>query len=383
MNIYRGCQFACAYCDGMSEYYHVDNYTSHVRAKTNAPEILRKELKKILSSKPRKTLDDYSIGERDPKRPIIGISGGVSDSYQQAEKKYRITEKVLQVILEYRLPVFLLTKSDLVLRDIELLKEINETAFASVCFSIAWPEDGVKSKLEPYSPPIDLRLDAMKELRGEGIRGGVMAMPIVPFIGDSKEDMTKIARQCRDHKAEFVLFSGMTLKPGRQKTYFLNTIKKHFPEKLNEIRNCYSNNNTYGVPRDGAALNPSMMGPSICEEVGVPWLSIRHGCPNEYDTNLLVQRKLLESNYMDSWLLQTPRKEWEHRHQFAVNLERGLPDLSILLEKNNLADRHGVSENFRIELREILEKDTSYKIEEKRKQVLDVSNNYLRKIEIK
>lgn len=89
MNIYRGCEFACSYCDGMNEYYHVDNYQTHIRIKENAPEILRKELSRLNYTKRSRTstLLDFSDSlQAENRKPIIGISGGVSDSYQQAEK---------------------------------------------------------------------------------------------------------------------------------------------------------------------------------------------------------------------------------------------------------------------------------------------------------
>lgn len=374
MNIYRGCQFACAYCDGMSEHYHVDDYTSHIRIKTNAPEILKKELNKIDLQQKKKTLLDFTEGYSiDPRKPIIGISGGVSDSYQQAEKKFKVTRKVLQVLLEKRLPVFILTKSDLVLRDIEILKQINETAFANVCFSIAFSENDRKSKLEPYSPSILARFEALKELRREGIRGGVMAMPIVPFIGDSPENMREIAHLSKDHHAEFMLFSGMTLKPGRQKTHFLGVMEKQFPNILNKVIKCYSNNNRYGIPRKGVSLNTSLIGPSICEEVGIKWLSIRHSSPEDYESNTLVLKKFLESIHLDSWLLRSPQSTWKPYYDFAVKLERGLPEISKILASEDLQRRLHVSEKLRAELNEILNNGSSKRIEKTKNQVLALS----------
>lgn len=101
------------------------------------------------------------------------MSGGVSDSYQQTEEKYCITRKVLKVLLDYELPVFLLTKSNLVLRDIELLKEINEIAFANICFSITQTDEEKRKQYEPNSSSTMERFDALKKLRGEGIHGGL------------------------------------------------------------------------------------------------------------------------------------------------------------------------------------------------------------------
>ena len=196
MNIYRGCHFACSYCDGMSEYYHVDNFQTNIQVKTNAPTVLRKELDRLYPRRQRSILD-YTDNRNDPKKLIIGVSGGVSDSYQQAEKEYRLTRRILEVLNEYEYPVFLLTKSDLVLRDIELLKEINEKTYANICFSITQTDEEKKKHYEPNSPSTSDRLEALKTLRREGIKGGVMAMPMIPYISDSLENMRKLVEEAK------------------------------------------------------------------------------------------------------------------------------------------------------------------------------------------
>ena len=216
MNLYRGCQFACAYCDGMSELYYVDNFQTVIQVKINAPKILRKELKKLYPQEYSSLLEytDYKI---DPKKPIIGISGGVSDSYQKMEKKYQITRQILEILLEYKYPVFILTKSNLILRDIELIKQINNVAFANICFSITQTDETTKKVYEPFSSSTEERLHSLQTLRKEGIKGGIMAMPMIPYISDSTENMQQLIKEAKRVNAEFILFSGLTLKPGRQK----------------------------------------------------------------------------------------------------------------------------------------------------------------------
>jgi hypothetical protein len=188
-------------------------------------------------------------------------------------------------------------------------------------------------------------------------------MPIIPYIGDSFENIRRIASLCKEHHAEFVLFSGMTLKSGRQKTHFLGKVEKHFPNKLNDIIKCYSNNNKYGVPREDVSMNPSIIGPCICEEVGINWLSIRHGCPDEYKSNTLVLKKLLESIYMDSWLLRTPQRIWKPYFDLVVKLERGLPEISDVLKSENTSKRFHISDKLRYELFDILKNGSSERID--------------------
>ncbi|MFC1802717.1 radical SAM protein [Thermoproteota archaeon] len=339
MNIYRGCEFACSYCDGMSEYYHIDNYQTHIRIKENAPEILRRELAKFgYAEKLRiSSLLEFNKGIHSEKRkPIIGISGGVSDSYQQSEKDHKLTRQVLKVLLEHELPVFLLTKSNLVLRDFDLLKEVNERAFCSVCFSIAFDDEEQKLKFEPKSSSIEERFNALKELRKSGILGGVIAMPIIPNISDAINNLRSLAKRCRDSGAEFILFAGMTIKPGRQKKHFLEGIKRNFPDRYEAIEQLYSNNDIYGHPKvSKLPVDVMAVSPNICAEAGVRWLSVRHGCPGEYSNNTVVLRKMLEILFILSSTLKAPRSNWKPYYDLAIKLEQGLPDIRLIIESND------------------------------------------------
>ena len=336
MNLYRGCQFACAYCDGMSEYYHVDDFQTHIRVKVNAQEVLRRELKKLEYRKTPSLLD-YTDLKTEYKKPIIGVSGGVSDSYQQAEKEYKLTRRVLEVILEHELPIFLLTKSDVVLRDIDLLKEINRKAFANVCFSITQMDETKKQQYEPASSSTAERFRALKTLRGEGIRGGVMAMPLIPYISDSVENMQALVSEAKRSDSEFVLFGGMTLKPGRQKRHFLDAVRKYDPEKLERVKEVYANENRYGMPEWGKVpLNVMAVGHQVCRKLGVNPRSVRHRCPGEYESNHRVLQIMLDLHYWMSIFLNKQKNEWKDIHGLSVKIEEGLPDLEKSLEQGKL-----------------------------------------------
>jgi DNA repair photolyase len=339
MNIYQGCEYACSYCDGMSEYYHIDNYQTHIRIKENAPEILSRELVKLgYKEKHRSSsLLEYSKGLHSEKRkPIIGISGGVSDSYQHSEKEHKLTRQVLKVLLENELPIFLLTKSNLVLRDLDLLKEINERAFCSVCFSIAFDDEEMKKKFEPKSPSTEERFNALKEIRKSGIFGGVFAMPIIPYTNDYIDNLRNLARRSKDSGAEFILFAGMTLKPGRQKRHFLERVRRNFPDKHEEIQKLYSNNNIYGHPIESKLpIDVMSISPNICAETRIRWLSERHSCPGEYSVNSLVFRKMLEILFILSSTLKASRSKWKPYYDLAIKLEQGLPDIRLVINSKD------------------------------------------------
>jgi DNA repair photolyase len=349
----------------------VDDFLSKIEVKVNAPKILRKELDKLYSKK-QKTIFDFSDYYVDPKRPIIGLSGGVSDSYQQAEKKYRIMRQILEVLLEYEYPVFLLTKSDLVLRDIELLEEINKKAFANVCFSITQTDEETRRKYEPYSSTTWERLDALKELRKAGIKGGIMAMPIIPYISDSLENMRQLIKDARRVNSEFVLFAGMTLKPGRQKKFFLETVARYNPEKLSLIEEIYRLDNRYGQPDyTKLPVNVLTVGHHVCKLEGMSPRSLRHKCPNEFDANHLVLQVLLDSIFWMTTILGYGRSKWSHIYELAIRVEKGMPDLKNSY-KNCVLDEL-VGSRLTPMIREILQTGTCTLYEEI-KQKIDTSS---------
>jgi len=356
MNLYRGCQFACAYCDGMSEYYHVDDFRTHIRVKVNAPEVLRRELKK-LGYRKTPSLLDFTESKTEHKKPIIGVSGGVSDSYQQAEKEYKLTRSVLEVILEHELPIFLLTKSDLVLRDLNLLKEINRKTFVNVCFSITQMDEEKKQQYEPASSSTAERFQALKKLRREGIRGGVMAIPLIPYISDSVENMQKLVSEAKRSDAEFVLFGSMTLKPGRQKRHFLDTVKRFDPEKLEQVKEIYSNENRYGMPEwSKVPYNVMTVGHHISQKTGMNPRSVRHQCPDEYKSNHRILQILLDIQYWMSMFLNRPKREWKEIHELSVKIENGLPDMEKSREQGKLESI--VGKNLHSTVEEIIQTGT-------------------------
>src|SRR5512136_395368 len=165
MNLYRGCQHQCIYCDSRSECYQIEEF-SDILVKANAIEVLRKELahKRI--------------------KGTIG-TGSMNDPYMPLEAERRLTRQALEVIAEFRFPVHVITKSDLVLRDMDLLKEISRV-YAAVTFTITTYDDGLSKMLEPGAPVSSRRLAAMQTLSAAGILTGVALMPVLPFIEDTE-----------------------------------------------------------------------------------------------------------------------------------------------------------------------------------------------------
>ncbi|MFH0906238.1 MAG: radical SAM protein [archaeon] len=210
MNLYRGCSHGCIYCDSRSSCYGIDNFDNEIIIKENALELLKKEL----ASK-------KEIG-------TIGF-GSMNDCYQEIEKEIELTKKALEIISKYNFPLHILTKSDLVLRDINLLKEIKDNCgYCAVSFTITTTDDNLAKKIEPNASLPSKRLEAIKTLSKNGIYCGITMMPILPFIEDNIENISSIVKSAKESRAQYIIPSfGMTLRD-RQKNYYFQKLDALF-----------------------------------------------------------------------------------------------------------------------------------------------------------
>lgn len=238
MNLYRGCSHNCVYCDGRSEKYNVDGeFGEDVYVKVNAIDILKRELE------PTKKRSPYKKG-------YIMIGGGVGDSYQNIEKEYELTRKTLNLLLQKKFPLHILTKSTLVERDIELLKKINEKNRAIVSFSFSSTNEQISSIFEPCVPSPKERLECMKKFKDEGIAIGMFLMPVIPFITDNPKIIEKSIKDAYDIEIDFIIFSGMTLKPGRQIEFFYSTLNQYYPDLIIDYKTIYKGDKWGGATKE-------------------------------------------------------------------------------------------------------------------------------------
>jgi DNA repair photolyase len=332
----------------MSEYYHVDNFMSHIRIKENAPDVLKKELKKLGFTSQREleteTLwtflpdDDVKrLAMKKPRRIVIGVCGGVSDGFQPAEKEHKITQQILETLVDFRLPAMILTKSDLVLRDIELLKELNDVAFVNAVFTITLHDDEKRKIIEPRASSTPERFAALKELRKAGIPGGVMATPIVPWVGTDYENFEGLAKEAKNADAEFILFGGMTLKPGRQKEYFMRVINRQFPQYADNLKSAYANDNRYGQPiSKKLPINVMLTGHRVCKKVGISDRSIRHMLPYAHEVNYRILGILLDIEFYQNYLMGLPWRISKPFHELSMKIERGIENIQVLRDEGRL-----------------------------------------------
>jgi len=237
MNLYRGCEHNCVYCDGRSEGYYVEGeFGEEISVKINAVDILKRELD---PKRKRIPLKNY----------FVGMVGGVGDSYQPLEKKYKLTRRALELFHEKRFPVHILTKSTLVERDIDVIKQINNETRAIVSFSFSSTDDEISSVFEPGVPPPSERLKTLSKFKKDGIACGMYLMPVIPFVTDTPGVMEETIRKAKEAGLDFIIFGGMTLKEGKQKEYFIKNLKENYPELLSHYENIYQKNK-WGSPTE-------------------------------------------------------------------------------------------------------------------------------------
>lgn len=209
MNIYKGCCHGCIYCDSRSECYGVNDFDT-VRAKENALSLIDKELK----SKRR--------------TGVIG-TGAMSDPYNPFERELCLTRQALELIDRHGFGVSIITKSDLITRDIDILQRIKEHSPVLCKITITASDDELCRKIEPNVSVSSERFSAVKKLTDAGIFTGVLLMPVLPFIADNEENVHQLVRLANESGARFIFPAfGVTLR-ANQRDYFYKKLDELFP----------------------------------------------------------------------------------------------------------------------------------------------------------
>ncbi len=211
MNIYKGCNHGCIYCDSRSECYHVENF-DQVRAKKNALELIYGDIK----------------SKR--KKGVVG-TGAMSDPYNPFEKELELTRGALKIINQFGFGASIATKSSLVTRDIDILKEIQGHSPVLIKVTVTCCEDELAEKVESNAPSSSERFAAVKRLSDSGIFAGILMMPILPFIEDNEDNILGIVKKASESGARFIYPGmGVTLRMN-QRDWFYEKLDVLFPKK--------------------------------------------------------------------------------------------------------------------------------------------------------
>lgn len=231
MNLYRGCQHGCIYCDARSACYQMKHDFEDIEVKENAPELLEAALK----------------GKR--RKCMIG-TGAMSDPYIPLELTEKLTRRCLELIDRYGFGLAIQTKSDRILRDLELLKSINEKTKCVVQMTLTTYDEELCRILEPNVCTTKARFEVLKTMQREGIPTVVWLSPILPFINDTEENLAGLLDYCYEAGVKGIICFGMgvTLREG-DREYFYTKLEEHFPGMKERYIRAYGNAYEVGSPR--------------------------------------------------------------------------------------------------------------------------------------
>ncbi len=261
LNPYYFCDFNCIYC-----YIHGSSYGERtgrgLAVKINAPTLLEKELARRAKRK------EYGF---------IALSSA-TEPWMYAEEKYKLTRKCLEVIARLKFPVHCLTKSTLILRDLDLLDEIDKSAILPsdlsrlghgvlITSSISSLDEKIAKIFEPSAPKPKKRLETLQKVKEAGFYAGVAFIPVLPFISDSTEQIEEMIKMAKEFGADYVFIGALTLY-GVGKEIYYKILEKHFPELLPKYKNLFGN---FNQPNKVYQLDLEKRAKEFCKKYGVKY----------------------------------------------------------------------------------------------------------------
>ena len=264
LNPYEGCSMNCQYCYIRGSKYG-ENMTESLSAKVNGVEVLDRQL---------------AFRVKKNQYGIIALASA-TDPYIKAEESLQLTRGFLSTILKHRFPVLMITKSDMILRDIDLLKEIDQCAIhaddlkgklnrgAIVSFSFSTLDHSIASTLEPGAPLPQQRLETMKKCKDAGLFVGMNCIPVLPFISDSEEKLAELITAGKDYGADYILIGGLALfgsNPADSKVLYRKFLERRFPELISEYKKLYR---IFPYPPRDYVKKLEARADKLCQEVGL------------------------------------------------------------------------------------------------------------------
>lgn len=248
MNLYRGCSHGCIYCDSRSNCYHMEHDFEDIEVKANAIELLENALK------------------RKRTKCMLG-TGSMTDPYIPLESKIGNVRKALALADQYGFGFTLITKSDQILRDLDLLKSINDKTKCVVQMTLTTYEEDLCKKIEPNVSTTKERAEALKKLNEAGIPTVVWLCPILPFINDTEENIRGILEYCIEAKVYGVICFGMglTLREGNRE-YFYNQLDRWFPHMKEKYMRTYGTQYQINSPKNNELMK---LFHQICVDNGI------------------------------------------------------------------------------------------------------------------
>jgi DNA repair photolyase len=308
---YKGCQHGCEFCYCREKKYYpyedVNDFAYILQVKENAPRLLRKALEGV---------------------PVDLVMTG---DYQPAERQFGLSRQMLQVCLDLGFPVFVLERSPLVLRDLDLLEAIAERGTAVVAFSIISTPDsahnGQVRQMERLAPPPAKRFAAMERIARAGILTGTCMMPVLPGLCDDDANLQYVVRWTADHGGQFVLASGLTLAD-QQRDFFFQVLGERFPDLVESYERLYPSG-SYGPVRSNWKETALRIG-ELCRQYGIADRMPRPIIPGDKRTlNKRIVEALADQLYHMELQGESQNRVWAYRRA-AWSIEDLEPDIGLV-----------------------------------------------------
>ncbi|KYC51797.1 MAG: hypothetical protein AMQ22_01155 [Candidatus Methanofastidiosum methylothiophilum] len=340
---YIGCEHGCTYCYCREDKYDPykreidpelleleDPFSEYIKIKDKAPELF----KKAIATKPK---------------DLIYL-----DSYQPVEKEYGYCRKILETCLDLELPVFLNEKSPLLLKDLDILKEINNRSYVNVGWSMVCGKDNDKfSIFEPNTPKPDSRFNAMRKLSDNDILTGTIFMPILPYISDTEENIEEVIKNTKINGGKYVLDGGLTLN-GYCKTYFFKSLEKYDSYLLEKYEKLFSSEKLYS--QINIKIHKTVL--KYCKKYNLQNYITRP--INFYPLEIQINKKVSEKLFLKAREIQTEGgnkyKEWAYRKAAweIDELKENIQEIYKNEGVNGLLGTKGVGKSIAIEIEKIL-----------------------------
>lgn len=345
INPYQGCQFGCIYCDSRSEkYYLPTDFENDIIIKKEIGPILEKRI-----AKARTLLPD-----------VVGL-GGTTDCYQPAETKYENTRQCLEILKKYQFPVHILTKSDLVLRDLNILEEISQNNWCTVSVTITTTNSELARFLEPRAPEPGRRLEIIRTIKEKTkqIQAGVLMIPLIPFLSDSPAATEDLVQQAKTAGADYVLFgSGLTMRD-QQAIRFLSQLQLKYPELIGEYETLYHFRHqpkNYGgtyEPDEKYFWKQNQIFTALCAKYQMTYRIKRYLPPDFRRENYRIAERLLNKAYV----LQITGKAWSNLFWAGQNIQNLREPIRELAHRDELRKIRNVDEKIALYIKEKLKED--------------------------
>ena len=332
-----GCSHNCAYCDGRAEKYHFEgDFTKDIKIKSNIVDELENFIPKLRENSP------------------FHISSGISDAYQSLEKKNNITGRCSEILSNYDFHVSVLTKSSLILRDLENWKKVNNRGGFTLQMSLNTLDDSIRKKMEPGASSVQERLETIKTFKEAGCNVGVFMMPLLPGITDTEENINQLLEKLTELKVDYIMPGPLTLRPGRQKDLYMEKVDKYYPHLSKEYADIYSENKISGMPNKSYYYDFNKRVEKAFQNITSlpPHYLYKNTMPLYCELNMLLEHMILLYSWKNMDVTNL-KKAYKQIHEYLLkekknfNKKRSLPsnhidtNLKFLLQTdsfNNIVD---------------------------------------------